>query len=123
MLGWTVVGAEPAQALGHFAAIESMPRLTRVAKVHTTEEPGTVGTWLIPNVACRRGRRCYACSGARYHWIRFLPVSNDYELGTMNWDNPRSKDLLDDNEMPFTSMKVLQSYVSSLSKSHQALRF
>jgi hypothetical protein len=42
---------------------------------------------------------------------------------TMNWDNQRFKDLLDNNEMAITSMKVLQSYVSSLSKSHQALRF
>lgn len=34
----------------------------------------------------------------------------------MKWDSQKSKDLLDNDEIAITSMKVLQSYVLALSK-------
>lgn len=40
---------------------------------------------------------------------------------TMNWESQKSKDLLDNDEIAITSMKVLQSYVLALSKFPQTL--
>lgn len=39
----------------------------------------------------------------------------------MDWDSQKSKDLLDNDEIAITSMKVLQSYVFALSKLPQTL--